>query len=155
MLPASQYSAASLVSSVSLNGERVARSMSMGRPGGAGRADQCRRVCSQPGWAGRPPPRVELRPACCHPLAPWSCCFGMLISFRVPHGEKFSCGGGRAVCRPSSQTFSGWGGGVSPYGATRARMAVRRRAPAPKRPGADVASRRKIRAKIRRFFRIF
>ena len=112
MLPASQYSAASLVSSVSLNGERVARSMSMGRPGGADCADQCRRVCSQPGWAGRaPPPCVELHPVCCHPLAPWSCCFGMLISFRVPHGEKFSCGGGRAVCRPSSQTFSGWGRG--------------------------------------------
>ena len=41
---------------------------------------------------------------------------------------------------------------MSPYGATRARMAAHGRAPAPKRPGADVASREKIRAKNRCFF---
>ena len=44
---------------------------------------------------------------------------------------------------------------MSPYGAARARMAAHACTPAPKRPGADVASRRKILAKIRRFLASF
>lgn len=69
-----------------------------------------------------------------------------------PIGENFSHERGHAVFRPCPSNFFAPGGGVSPYGAARARMVAHGRVPAPKRPGADVASRRKTLAKIHRFF---